>query len=103
MIGSFFMSEKEFYEKIEEYKIPEQRYSVDCLKEDAQHLLDVTKVDKYELFGEKISSTCIREALKVGNIEKINTRYNTVSTLLEEFILSEEFRIKKLEYMNVRN
>jgi FAD synthase len=41
------------------------------LKSDSGGILDVTKVDKVEYQGEKISSTCIREKLANGNIKHL--------------------------------
>ena len=41
------------------------------LKTDSGGILDVTKVDKVECRGEKISSTCIREKLATGNVAEL--------------------------------
>ncbi|WP_428909566.1 adenylyltransferase/cytidyltransferase family protein [Niallia sp. Krafla_26] len=45
--------------------------NMDTLNEDSGGLIDVTKVQKVECQGEKISSTCIRERLLQGKIEEI--------------------------------
>jgi cytidyltransferase-like protein len=42
--------------------------NMDRLKSDSGGILEVTKVDKVEYQGEKISSTCIREKLASGSI-----------------------------------
>ncbi|MCQ6279074.1 FAD synthetase family protein [Bacillus sp. EB600] len=42
--------------------------NMERLKTDSGGLLEVTKVDKVECRGEKISSTCIREKLAIGNV-----------------------------------
>lgn len=46
--------------------------NVDDLGKDFGHLIEVTKVGKEALNGEKISSTSIRQALLAGHIEKSN-------------------------------
>ena len=45
--------------------------NMDRLKSDSGGLIEVTKVAKVECQGEKISSTCIRERLKKGNVEEL--------------------------------
>ncbi|MEH6904913.1 FAD synthetase family protein [Neobacillus drentensis] len=45
--------------------------NMDRLKSDSGGILEVTKVEKVEYQGEKISSTCIREKLASGNIEDL--------------------------------
>lgn len=45
--------------------------NMDRLREDSDGVLEVTKVDKVECHGEKISSTCIREKLAKGNVEEL--------------------------------
>jgi FAD synthase len=45
--------------------------NMERLKTDSGGLLDVTKVDKVECRGEKISSTCIREKLAIGNVSEL--------------------------------
>ncbi|WML27417.1 FAD synthetase family protein [Neobacillus sp. OS1-33] len=45
--------------------------NMDRLKSDSGGILKVTKVEKVEYQGEKISSTCIREKLASGNIEDL--------------------------------
>lgn len=45
--------------------------NMDRLKADSGGLLEVTKVNKVEWHGEKISSTCIREKLANGNVEEL--------------------------------
>ncbi|SMQ72017.1 riboflavin kinase / FMN adenylyltransferase [Bacillus sp. OV166] len=45
--------------------------NMDRLISDSGGILEVTKVDKVEYQGEKISSTCIREKLASGNIEDL--------------------------------
>ncbi|MDF2789535.1 MAG: synthetase family protein [Neobacillus sp.] len=45
--------------------------NMDRLKSDSGGILEVTKVDKVEYQGEKISSTCIREKLAIGNVEDL--------------------------------
>jgi riboflavin kinase/FMN adenylyltransferase len=45
--------------------------NMDRLNADSGGLLKVTKVDKVECNGEKISSTCIREKLANGNVEEL--------------------------------
>ena len=42
--------------------------NMERLKTDSGGFLEVTKVDKVECRGEKISSTCIREKLAIGNV-----------------------------------
>ncbi len=42
--------------------------NMERLKTDSGGILEVTKVDKVECRGEKISSTCIREKLAIGNV-----------------------------------
>jgi len=44
---------------------------IDRLKSDSYGRIGVTKVEKMEYKGEKISSTCIRERLQSGNIEEL--------------------------------
>jgi len=44
---------------------------LDRLQSDSGGLIQVTKVNKVECRGEKISSTCIREKLLKGNVEEI--------------------------------
>ncbi|MBV7503669.1 FAD synthetase family protein [Bacillus sp. sid0103] len=44
---------------------------MDRLKNDSGSVLGVTKVNKVEYQGEKISSTCIREKLASGNVEEL--------------------------------
>jgi riboflavin kinase/FMN adenylyltransferase len=46
--------------------------NMDRLISDSGGILEVTKVDKVEYQGEKISSTCIREKLASGNIEDLS-------------------------------
>ena len=45
--------------------------NLDRLKEDSGGMIEVTKVEKVECQGEKISSTCIRERLVKGLVEEI--------------------------------
>ena len=45
--------------------------NLDRLKNDSGGLIEVTKVEKVECQGEKISSTCIRERLVKGLVEEI--------------------------------
>ncbi|MCQ6282283.1 FAD synthetase family protein [Bacillus sp. EB600] len=45
--------------------------NMDRLKNDSGGLIDVTKVEKLELQGEKISSTCIREKLLKGKVDEL--------------------------------
>ncbi|EKN65338.1 bifunctional riboflavin kinase/FMN adenylyltransferase [Neobacillus bataviensis LMG 21833] len=45
--------------------------NMDRLKADSMGILEVTKVNKVECNGEKISSTCIREKLAKGNVEDL--------------------------------
>jgi cytidyltransferase-like protein len=45
--------------------------NMDRLRSDSNGRLDVTKVEKMEFQGEKISSSCIREKLLSGNIEEL--------------------------------
>ncbi|WP_223588394.1 FAD synthetase family protein [Neobacillus bataviensis] len=45
--------------------------NMDRLKNDSGGILAVTKVEKVECQGEKISSTCIREKLANGNVEEL--------------------------------
>ena len=45
--------------------------NLDRLKEDSGGIIEVTKVEKVECKGEKISSTCIRERLVKGLVEEI--------------------------------
>ncbi|MFK9095014.1 bifunctional riboflavin kinase/FMN adenylyltransferase [Bacillus salipaludis] len=45
--------------------------NMDSLKSDSGGLLEVTKVNKVECSGEKISSTSIREMLSNGNVEDL--------------------------------
>ena len=45
--------------------------NMDRLKADSGGLIDVTKVEKLEFQGEKISSTCIREKLLNGEVEEL--------------------------------
>lgn len=45
--------------------------NMDRLKNDSGGLIEVNKIKKIELHGEKISSTCIREKLLNGNVEEI--------------------------------
>ena len=44
---------------------------MDRLKSDSGGLIEVTKVEKVECQGEKISSTCIRERLLKGKVEEL--------------------------------
>lgn len=44
---------------------------MDRLKIDSEGLIEVTKVDKLEFQGEKISSTCIREKLLKGSVDEL--------------------------------
>ena len=44
---------------------------MDRLKSDSDGRIEVTKVEKVEREGEKISSTCIRERLVKGKVEEI--------------------------------
>ncbi|WP_338448516.1 FAD synthetase family protein [Niallia oryzisoli] len=44
---------------------------MDRLQKDSFGLIDVTKVEKLEFHGEKISSTCIREKLMRGCVEEL--------------------------------
>lgn len=45
--------------------------NMERLKNDANGLIDVTKVEKVQCKGEKISSTCIRERLLSGKVEEL--------------------------------
>ncbi len=45
--------------------------NMDRLKTDSGGLLEVTKVEKVECHGEKISSTCIREKLLTGKVKEL--------------------------------
>ena len=45
--------------------------NMDRLKADSGGLIEVTKVEKVECQGEKISSTCIRERLLNGKVEEL--------------------------------
>ena len=45
--------------------------NLDRLKKDSGGIIEVTKVEKVECQGEKISSTCIRERLVKGLVEEI--------------------------------
>ncbi|MBB6446917.1 FAD synthetase family protein [Bacillus benzoevorans] len=45
--------------------------NMERLKRDANGLIEVTKVEKVECKGEKISSTCIRERLLSGKVEEL--------------------------------
>lgn len=45
--------------------------NLDRLKADSGGKIEVTKVEKLELHGEKISSTCIREKLLKGQVEEL--------------------------------
>lgn len=45
--------------------------NMDRLKADSGGILEITKVDKVECRGEKISSTCIREKLARGEVEQL--------------------------------
>nr|WP_263323461.1 FAD synthetase family protein [Neobacillus sp. Marseille-Q6967] len=45
--------------------------NLDRLKQDSDGQIDVTKVEKVEWRGEKISSTCIRERLLSGKVEEL--------------------------------
>lgn len=45
--------------------------NMDRLQRDSGGLLDVTKVEKVEFRGEKISSTCIREKLLTGKVKEL--------------------------------
>lgn len=44
---------------------------MDRLKSDSRGFIEVTKVEKIECCGEKVSSTCIRERLLDGKVEEI--------------------------------
>ncbi|MFJ7746749.1 adenylyltransferase/cytidyltransferase family protein [Peribacillus sp. NPDC097295] len=44
---------------------------MDRLKNDSRGIVDVTKVEKVEHHGEKISSTCIREKLLKGDVNEL--------------------------------
>lgn len=45
--------------------------NMDRLNHDSEGLIDVTKVEKVGYYGEKISSTSIRERLLMGNVEEL--------------------------------
>jgi riboflavin kinase/FMN adenylyltransferase len=45
--------------------------NMERLKSDANGLIDVTKVEKVQCKGEKISSTCIRERLVSGKVDEL--------------------------------
>ncbi|WP_338472410.1 FAD synthetase family protein [Niallia sp. XMNu-256] len=47
--------------------------NMDRLKADSGGLIDITKVEKLEIHGEKVSSTCIRERLLKGRVDEIPT------------------------------
>ncbi|HZG70614.1 MAG TPA: FAD synthetase family protein [Chondromyces sp.] len=45
--------------------------NMDRMKKDSGGILDVTKVEKVELDGEKISSTLVREKIRAGEIDRL--------------------------------
>ncbi|MCJ7841752.1 FAD synthetase family protein [Lederbergia sp. NSJ-179] len=47
--------------------------SMDRLKSDSGGLIEVTKIEKFELNGEKVSSTFIREKLLNGDVDELST------------------------------